>query len=295
MLSTIAPDEIDRRWQTQFGIDVGEQFRALPKIAYWRCNATGLCWYTPGESAGTGDLYAQLQRFDWYYMADKWEFAATLDHLASGAGQRVLEVGVGAGHFLAAAASRGFSAAGVELNPVAAAHARGRGFAVYEEELGVLSARGDVQPFDAVCAFQVLEHVVDPRGFIEAMLGLLQPGGHLCLSVPNDLVMRRLDPERNDLLNQPPHHVSHWDEHVFRSLEALLPLRVERVLFEPLASYHVRWFVGRWSNALRRLNRPLGTVLMNPLTRPLLRLLLHMGLRRYVKGHTLLVVFKFNP
>ncbi|GAA5959933.1 hypothetical protein JCM3765_000648 [Sporobolomyces pararoseus] len=36
--------------------------------------------------------------------------------------------------------------------------------------------------FDLVCAMEVIEHVQDPRGFLECLIRLTKPGGHLLLS-----------------------------------------------------------------------------------------------------------------
>ena len=40
-------------------------------------------------------------------------------------------------------------------------------------------------PFDVVCAFHVLEHVVDPWTFLARTREVLEPHGHLALEVPN--------------------------------------------------------------------------------------------------------------
>jgi len=290
LLDVLSPVDMAEAWQDQLGVQVGDAFRALPAIEYWRCKDTGLAWYSPDKAAGEGGLYAQLENFEWYYMADKWEFRVALRALKPG--DRLLEVGVGSGHFLQAARAQGHRVSGVELNPAAAARVRALGFEVFEADLAEL-AKGLDMPFDAVCAFQVLEHVPDPRRLLEAMLAVLRPGGRLVLSVPNAAVMRVIDPAREVLLDQPPHHVSHWDEGVFRALKQLLPLRLLAVHREPLATYHIDWFVSAYSGVLRRrCGQRLGRLALNRFTLPLIRWLLMHGARYLVPGHTLLVVFE---
>ena len=182
----------------------------------------------------------------------------------------------------------------MELNPSAAARVRAMGFEIFEADLAALLGR-IAAPFDAVCAFQVLEHVPDPRGFLEGMLKVLRPGGKLVLSVPNAAVMRVIDPKRKELLNQPPHHVSHWDEGVFHALERLLPVRVRQVCREPLAPYHIDWFLSAYSNVLQaRFSRAGGLLLLNRVTKPPIHWLLARGLRYLVPGHTLLVVLEYR-
>lgn len=292
-LAVISPAAIAERWKESLGVDVGSAFSALPSIEYWRCKTTGLAWFAPPEAAGGGQLYVQLERFDWYYMPNKWEFQAALRALDPSS--RVLEVGVGSGYFLQAARTQGLTVSGVELNPSAAARVRAQGFEVFEVDLAELVLRLDA-PYDAVCAFQVLEHVPDPRGLLESMLAVLRPGGRLVLSVPNAAVMRVIDPDREGLLDQPPHHVSHWDEGVFRALEQLLPMRLIRVEREPLALYHIDWFVTASAAHLRRrCGGTLGRLALNRLTIPPIRWLLAHGVRYLVPGHTLLVVFEYRP
>ncbi|WP_295392365.1 class I SAM-dependent methyltransferase [uncultured Thiodictyon sp.] len=292
-LQALTPADIAERWRTSLGIDVGSAFAALPVIEYWRCKTTGLAWYSPPAAAGEGGLYAQLERFDWYYVADKWEFQAALSALSQGS--RVLEVGVGSGHFLRAAAARGLGVRGVELNPVAAARVRALGFEVFETSLSMLAQRG-LAPFDAICAFQVLEHVPDPRGLLADMLKLLRPGGQLVLSVPNAAVTRVIDPQRTNLLDQPPHHISHWDAGVFRALAGLLPLRLIKLGREPLQAYHVDWFVSAYTSVLRRqLSDPVSRVLLHPRSQTAVRRLLTTPIRQLIPGHTLLAVMRFEP
>lgn len=287
------PVDIAERWRTSLGIDVGTIFKTLPTIEYWRCRTTGLGWYSPAEAAGRGELYAQLERFDWYYMADKWEFRAALQALAPGG--RVLEVGVGSGHFLRAARSQGMTVSGVELNPAAAASVREMGFEVFDADLANLSDQISV-PFDAICAFQVLEHVPDPSQLLKEMLRVLRPGGRLVLSVPNAAVMRVIDPDRENLLDQPPHHMTHWDAGVFRALERLLPVRVIRLRREPLQAYHRDWFLAAYVGVLRgHLPRPVARVLLHPRVLSVVKRLLATRAGQLVPGHTLLAVMEYVP
>lgn len=290
LIRSLSPLEISSRWLATYAIDVGEDFRGVPKIEHWRCNATGFEWYEPAGCSGGAGLYVQLQQFDWYYMQEKWEFQAALTHFSRG--ERILEVGVGVGHFLSAARGCGLNVAGIETNPSAAKAARDKGFEIYVDELGRVADKLGPH-YDGVCGFQVLEHVSDPLYFMLGALALLRPGGRLVLSVPNAAVARVVDPEHTDLLDQPPHHVSHWDAAVFRALEAHLPAKVRAVRREPLQSYHVDWFVSLVARHLHcKFGKWFGPLLVNRLSTSLSRWGLHGGLRNLVPGHTLLVVFE---
>ncbi len=287
------PNDIAEKWREKFAVDVGQKFKSLGAIEYWFCEATGFHWYTPLEAAGEGELYSQLERFDWYYMSDKWEFSIALN-LLDGA-KSVLEVGVGDGYFLQQVREQGHTIQGVELNPEAAKRVKELGFEVHELMLHELSEQTD-ERVDAICSFQVLEHVPDPREFFEGMISMLKPGGRMILSVPNAAVYRRLDPDNQDLLNQPPHHMSHWDEGVFRALENYMPLRLRSVYREPLASYHVRWMViGYLQYLLSPLGKKLPRLLINRYSTLPLQWIMHLGMKNLFPGHTLLVELEYQP
>ncbi len=237
-------------------------------------------------------MCAQFKRSEWYYVPDKWEFRVALRALQPGAW--VLEVGVESGHFLQEAKARGLTASWVELNPSAAARVRAQGFDIFEADLGDLADRID-SPFDVVCAFQVLEHVPDPRGLPECMLEVFKPGGRLVLSLPNAGVTRVIDPRRDNLLDQPPHHMSHWDECVFRSLEKLLPVRVADVKREPLTSYHMNGLVSRYLHVLLSpLGKLLTRLIVNRNRVLAIEWLMLAGARKWLPGQTLLIEFEYR-
>ena len=293
ILSVHGAIDISDMWRKSMGIDVGDIFRSIECISYCECTETGFRYYQPSLAAGGGELYEQLEKYDWYYMPNKWEFGKALNLLAYES--KILEVGVGEGHFLSAARLAGHDVQGVELNPLGADRARSKGFVIHEEMLDRIHLDPN-DKFDSICSFQVLEHVAQPLEFLRGMLKLLKPNGKLILSVPNAAVQKRIDPLNLGLLNQPPHHMGHWDESVFRSLEKFLPVKLTSVHIEPLASYHVAWMV---SGYLRGKFSFLGSfcsrLLFNRITTLPVQLILLSGLRKFLPGHTLLVEFEYFP
>jgi len=290
LIKTIDAKAIASRWRKELGVD-WEPDSSSVKVQYWSDNKSGLCFYTPASAAGEENLYLQLQKFPWYYMEEKWEFKFALHLLRKYCHNRrpkVLEVGVGRGAFLRQAHACGNDISGVELNSEGAKEARRMGFTIFEQNLGSLSAN-HAESFDAVCAFQVLEHLPNPKRFLEHALVLLRQDGFLILSVPNSEVARGLDHGRNDLLDQPPHHMTHWSKDAFYFLEKILPVRVVDVAFEPLAAYHIDWFIGSWAKTFEASAGIYARrILYNRLSVPLLRSFLTLGGRKLIKGHTLL-------
>ena len=121
-------------------------------------------------------------------------------------GLRVLDLGCGGGHngaLLKRAGAR--EVVGVELDAGAAAQARKRLDAVVQGDLAHLDLAqlGD-EPFDAILASDVLEHLADPEAVLARALTHLRPGGAVVVSLPNvahvvvfaNLLMKRW-PRRN--------------------------------------------------------------------------------------------------
>jgi SAM-dependent methyltransferase len=100
---------------------------------------------------------------------------------------RALDVGCGAGGVgLSLKAAGAESVTGIEVNPDAAAVARTRLDAVHEMPVEEAIAAGVLRgPFDTICTYDVLEHLVDPEPVLRALLGVAAPGGRLHVSIPN--------------------------------------------------------------------------------------------------------------
>jgi SAM-dependent methyltransferase len=102
-------------------------------------------------------------------------------------GLRVLDLGCGAGHngaLLKRAGAR--EVVGVELHAGAAAQARTRLDAVIQGDLAHLDlARLGDEPFDAILASDVLEHLAEPEAALARVLTVLRPGGVVVVSLPN--------------------------------------------------------------------------------------------------------------
>ena len=133
-------------------------------------------------------------------------------------GGRLYEVGAAAGYFLAEARAAGWDVSGVEPSDAQARLAR--------EHLGLPVATGMLEEqaledggFDAVCAFHVLEHIVDPLPQLERLRRALRPGGRLVVEVPNGRSVRARRLGAGWPILGLPYHVSQFGP---RSLRAVL-------------------------------------------------------------------------
>lgn len=176
------------------------------------------------------------------------------------AGARVLEIGCGLGHFGLAIRDT-YEFEGVDLSITAIERSR---------ELGLNVVRADVETyvstsgtFDAIAAFHVIEHLLDPHMALEKMRGLLKPGGLLLLATPDtESVLCSISGDRWVSYKFPEHVILY-------SRSALLEL-LEQNGFEILTArsdleYHRSSFI---ESRLDSLNP-----LLAALARPVLRLL----------------------
>lgn len=104
-------------------------------------------------------------------------------------GVRLLDLGAGMGGFAVAAALAGARVTACEYNPAYCEIIRLRA-ARHQLALPVLNAAGEALPlpraaFDAVTAWDVLEHVRDPIMVLTELARVVRPGGHVLITAIN--------------------------------------------------------------------------------------------------------------
>jgi SAM-dependent methyltransferase len=125
------------------------------------------------------------------------------------AGKRILDIACGEGYGSAALAKAGAtSVIGVDISVPACSHAR--------EKYGIDARIGNAEQIpladasvDVVVSFETIEHVPNPRRFLDECARVLTPGGRLIISTPNKHVYGGLISTPN------PYHCSEMTEPEF--------------------------------------------------------------------------------
>lgn len=104
-------------------------------------------------------------------------------------GLRILDVGCGGGILCEPLARLGADVTGIdpvqENIDVAKDHAEGMGLSITYLPCGVEDLPADLPLFDVVVASEIIEHVVDPQGFLEACAARLKPHGAMLVTTFN--------------------------------------------------------------------------------------------------------------
>ena len=187
---------ISELYKTEFGIDVADEIKVADVLRFYNPKRK-YQFYHPLLS-GSSIFYQNLyEKMGYTLRKPEFEWAASF---VSGS-DTVLDVGCGAGDFSNSIECKSYR--GIELSEYAVSQAINNGIDVSCETMTSLINRGE--SYDVVSAFQVIEHVTDPKTFLHEALSLVRPGGSLIISWPS--VNSYLSIMENAPLNIPPHHL----------------------------------------------------------------------------------------
>lgn len=248
-LRSLDPAVLRQVYHDKLGVHI--ELQDCGQIDYLQCLACDLRFFSPPLAGGV-DFYRQLQNISWYYREEKPEYAIAAGHID--AADDVLEIGAGKGAF--ARHVKCASYVGLETSPDAILQARHAGIELRQQELHE-HALAHANTYDAICAFQVLEHVPDPRGFLEDAQLALREEGKLIIAVPSEDSFASID--FWDVLNMPPHHLTRWSDLSLRNAARLLGLRLVAIEHEILPDRDVHWYAriaSEYGMALRAGHEP---------------------------------------
>ena len=116
---------------------------------------------------------------------------------------KLLDIGCFNGFFVKKMMNKGYDAYGIDLNIKALNY----GIQRYELNKRIFNKKieeliTENEKYNVITMFEVLEHLEDPRGFLEDVKKILEEKGILIISTPNNNMIWR------PLLDNPPHHLS---------------------------------------------------------------------------------------
>jgi SAM-dependent methyltransferase len=215
-------DDIGKAYATYFTHEAAGGGMSLPKRVYRtvkssylsaRLGYRGSPWLAPLGVAypGGGDALA----------------ASVMFLRAPAPGDELLDVGCGAGDFLAVMRDLGWKARGVETDPQATRRGRERGLDIHEGDLA--SASFPDRRFDAVTMAHVIEHVHDAPRLLAECARILKPGGTLVILTPNSDGWGHRRFGRDWLSLDPPRHIRLFNRDNLRRLLEGAGLQPRRV------------------------------------------------------------------
>ena len=258
-------------------------------LDYYKCINCELQFFDPLIS-GDEKFYNALQKLDWYYIDEKEEYNSAKNYIKST--DKLLEIGGGKGSFVKYLPTKNYT--GIEFSTKAREMAAKNNIKM-ENELIQNYVKKKQNFFDVVVSFQVLEHVSDPKNFIEAKLRALKIGGKMIITVPSeDSFLKYVT---NGLFNMPPHHVTRWNDKTFHFLSKKYELKIINIYHEKVQDIHKTWYISTFiQNSLlkqKMIDLSIKRKFFNKFSNFLSRIL-KKGIKEEMlpNGHTVLIVME---
>src|SRR5215467_13429141 len=225
LIQWIRPRFLTDLWRYGMRVDPRSSFGTVARFGLWE-SPTGLHFFDPmieGDHAFYTQFYANaIERGLWARDCVRQEFHLAARRIAPGA--RVLDVGCGFAEFRRVVPQASYTG----LDPHFAGDSE---IAEVRNETLAAHLAAHAGSYDAVCAFQVLEHLRAPTEMFADMVAAAKPGGLLIVGVPH--VPSALTRFPNNPVNAPPHHLSWWTHGALAALAERHGAAVESIEHVP--------------------------------------------------------------
>lgn len=230
-------------YKRNLGLDCKRLFHSS-YFNYFQCTHCELFFYSPCYT-GDEEFYSSLQENEWYYLQDKNEYTYASRFIKYK--DTVLDVGCGKGDFSDYVSNKQAKFLGLDFSSNAKNIAEKNGVSISNMSIQEFSENYS-ESVDIVTSFQVLEHVSNPKSFIESKLKALKVGGLMIIAVPSEDSF--LSEVTNGVLNMPPHHLTRWTDKTLRFIAKEFNLSLESLHHENVQPIHYDFY---WNTIIQSL------------------------------------------
>lgn len=206
----------------------------IPDYELMRCPECTFEFATP-KLEGSSAFYNWITSQTGYYVETRWEYSKVLELLSKKTKKiKLLDVGCGDGLFFDFITNNGnleIDLYGLDPTSGSVGKCEKKGYKVFCMDVQKFKSTNKDTMFDVVTAYHVLEHIADPKQFLQELSGLIKPGGEIYISTPYSPMDFEL--EWYDVLNHPPHHMGRWNLKSYQKIAEMLGLQIE--IFMPKA------------------------------------------------------------
>ena len=213
-----------------------------------RCQKCGLEYADP-MTAPPSAWYDLAYRGMPLYPGVRWEYGAVLQKQKNLA--EICDLGCGSGAFLNYCRSQGVPSWGLDHSQDAVAACQSKGLEATLLDATDGQESKDLRQTSCLTAFHVLEHLSEPAALFHLASQISLPSATFWVSIPSSHRATRYF-GRPDNMDQPPHHLTRWNEDSLGEVGKSNGWRLVALHFEPLP-----WRTALWQ--ISTLQKPTAT------------------------------------
>jgi 2-polyprenyl-3-methyl-5-hydroxy-6-metoxy-1,4-benzoquinol methylase len=226
---------IESKLASHFNTRISDDLN-IPDYELMQCPACAFEFASP-KLEGSSAFYNWITSQPNYYVETRWEYPKVLELLSRKTKKiNLLDVGCGDGLFFDFITNNEkgnpeIDLYGLDPTPGSIEKCKKKGYKAFCMDVQEFKSTNKDTLFDVITCYHVLEHISNPKQFLQELKGLMKPGGEIYISTPYSPMDFEL--EWYDVLNHPPHHMGRWNLNSYQKIAEILELQIE--IFMPKA------------------------------------------------------------